>query len=368
MEISHYFRPVHPNDFPQNTHGQSWFNKTHINIDGMPALDDIKLAIIGFDDGVADLIRQELYKYSQIYQIEIADLGNMITAIDPEDTEFATSHVTSYLVENKIVPIFISKDNRWDYAIYRGFEEHDMMITAGYISPEIDLSNHSPLSRMVIHKPNYLFNLSTIGYQTYMTDPLALEAFQHMYFDAYRLGWVNTHMEEIEPVLRSCDFLSMDMRSIRNSDAPGILDGSPNGFFGDEICRLSRYAGMGQRLKAFILNGFEMNHDIKSQTAKLASQIIWYIVDGYMAKHKENPDENPEDFYKYVIGLKENAHEINFYKSKRTERWWMEVPTHVSKHAHHGPHMVPCSYQDYMQACKDELPERWWNMYQKFLG
>lgn len=367
MEINHYFRPINPDDLPQDAHGQSWFTKSQLYIDIMPGLDEAQIAVIGFDDRAADNVRKELYRLSQIYQLEIVDLGNIITTIDPEDTEFAISHVMSYLQERKVIPIFISADNRWDYAIYRGFEDQDLMVTMGMISPNIDLGKHSPLSKMVVHKPNFLFNLSLLAYQTYMTDPLALEAFQHMYFDAFRLGWVNTHMEEVEPVLRSCDMLSLDMRSVRMSDAPGITDGSPNGLFGDEVCRLARYGGMGQSLKVFMLNGINISNDINNQTAKLAAQIIWYVVDGFMARHRENPEENPDDFFKFVIGLKDNAHSINFYKSKRTERWWMEVPTHVNRHAHHGPHMVPCSYQDYQQACKDEIPERWWNMYQKFL-
>jgi formiminoglutamase len=27
--------------------------------------------------------------------------------------------------------------------------------------------------------------------------------------------------------------------------------------------------------------------------------------------------------------------------------------------------MVPCGYSDYLQACKDEMPDRWWQTYQK---
>jgi formiminoglutamase len=29
--------------------------------------------------------------------------------------------------------------------------------------------------------------------------------------------------------------------------------------------------------------------------------------------------------------------------------------------------LVPCSYKDYQDACKEELPEKWWQVYQKFL-
>jgi formiminoglutamase len=45
----------------------------------------------------------------------------------------------------------------------------------------------------------------------------------------------------------------------------------------------------------------------------------------------------------------------------------MEIPNPMNKAAHHGPIVVPCSYQDYIKASNDELPERWWNIYQKLI-
>jgi hypothetical protein len=39
-----------------------------------------------------------------------------------------------------------------------------------------------------------------------------------------------------------------------------------------------------------------------------------------------------------------------FMKSKRTKRWWMGLPS---------GNFVPCSYNDYLIACRGEIPERW---------
>jgi hypothetical protein len=44
----------------------------------------------------------------------------------------------------------------------------------------------------------------------------------------------------------------------------------------------------------------------------------------------------------------------------------MDVPypvNHQIKFERH--HMVPCSYSDYETACSDELPDNWWQTYQK---
>jgi formiminoglutamase len=48
-----------------------------------------------------------------------------------------------------------------------------------------------------------------------------------------------------------------------------------------------------------------------------------------------------------------------FYKSKTTNRWWMEIPGHEDKTKFHEHHMLPCSYADYEQAMRNELPDRW---------
>jgi formiminoglutamase len=42
--------------------------------------------------------------------------------------------------------------------------------------------------------------------------------------------------------------LSVDISAVRQSDAPGNEHASPNGFYGEEICRICRYAGMSDKL------------------------------------------------------------------------------------------------------------------------
>jgi formiminoglutamase len=36
-----------------------------------------------------------------------------------------------------------------------------------------------------------------------------------------------------------------------------------------------------------------------------------------------------------------------------------------AKFGHH--YLVPCDYSDYTTACADEIPDRWWLMYQKLM-
>ena len=63
--------------------------------------------------------------------------------------------------------------------------------------------------------------------------------------------------------------------------------------------------------------------------------------------------------------LKKDDQEIVFYKSNRSERWWMEVPNPNNKVRYQKHHLVPCSYKDYETALREEMPERWWQAFQK---
>jgi len=48
-----------------------------------------------------------------------------------------------------------------------------------------------------------------------------------------------------------------------------------------------------------------------------------------------------------------------FYKSMLSDSWWMEVPTSNLELFPIGKIIVACSYNDYVSASKQELPERW---------
>src|SRR3546814_12147787 len=59
------------------------------------------------------------------------------------------------------------------------------------------------------------------------------------------------------------------------------------------------------------------------------------------------------------------GHEVVFYKSNRSGRWWMQIPYPEQHSRNDRFHLVPCSYRDYQQASSGEMPDRWWKTYQK---
>lgn len=371
IALKDFLQAVNLEALPQPDSAKSWYSELRIHRTDLPELEGVKLAFFGLNDGACDAVRQELYSLVQHYHIPMADLGNILQSASHEDTGVAISEVTAALLRENIMPVFVVEDQRWGYYYYRAFEHYGSYVSLAWIGSGIklwDQSGHGTLlNRIFAHRPNFLFNFSAIGYQSYFTESETLQALQKMYFDTYRLGWVNQNMEEAEPLLRSCDLLMTDMSAVRASDFAAQPHPSPNGFFGDEMCRLIRYAGMSNKMNGWVISGLQSSHAQAPVSAALIAQMFWYFVDGYMARLPENPEESEDGFLKYKVGLKEHSHEITFYKSLRTDKWWMEIPNPQHRANHHGPIMVPCSYQDYLKATTEEIPERWWNIYQKLM-
>jgi hypothetical protein len=162
--------------------------------------------------------------------------------------------------------------------------------------------------------------------------------------------------------------LSIDITAVRQSDAPASAKASPNGFYGEEICKIARYAGLSDKLS--MIGFFENNpaFDKHGQTSHLIAQMMWYFMEGFCFRKNDLPHQNKSEFKKYKVLFKEQNQEVTFYKSKKSDRWWMEVPCPSSLREKYKRHyLLPCSYNDYQTASKEELPDRWLQAYQKLL-
>ena len=74
---------------------------------------------------------------------------------------------------------------------------------------------------------------------------------EKMHFDLIRLGSLRADMALCEPYLRDSDLVSMDMSSVKASGGIEVAHPGPNGFLEDEICSLSRYAGISDKVSSF---------------------------------------------------------------------------------------------------------------------
>ncbi|MBS1596382.1 MAG: formimidoylglutamase [Bacteroidetes bacterium] len=328
----------------------------------------------GVEDGHVN-IRRELYRlYTPVAEkpVRIVDLGEIKTGATLKDTYFGLAAVMLQLLTSKVIPIIIGGTHDMTFGQYLGYQELYTLINMVIIDERIDMEEpngemdaSSYLMPILSHSPNYLFNYSHLGYQTYLNDPKTVDMLESLNFDCLRLGMVRQHISEVEPILRDADMLSIDISSIRMADAPGHVSASPNGFNGEELCQITRYAGLSDKLTSISISEYNPHYDNHGQTAQLIAQMLWYFVEGYYSRKGDMP-ANMDQFLKFTVKFEQYDHELIFWKSKVTERWWMELPYgDRKKYARHQ--MVPCSYTDYEMACKDELPDRWMKVYNKLM-
>lgn len=394
MDISLYFDPVSPEifEFSTPTDHERIFDviKAYKSEGSFPDLDYTKLAIIGIDEDRAallnkgcakgpDHIRRYFYNlFSHWKNLAIADLGNIKRGHAVDDTYFAAKEVIAYLLSNDITPIIIGGSQDLTYANYLAYEDIGRVINIAAVDPMFDLGNdehelnsRSYLSRIILHQPNFLFAYTNVGYQTYFVDKDAVGLMKNLLFDVHRLGKVNLDMEEAEPMIRNADILSIDISAIRASDAPGNFNAGPNGFYGEEVCRICRYAGISDKLSSVGFYEFNPEFDVKGQTAHLIAQMIWYFIDGFMNRKNDFPEDNKdfmENYVRFFVKVDDFEDELIFLKSKKTDRWWMQVAIKNNVHKKYKRHQfVPCSYNDYKAALNQEIPDRWWKVQQKLI-
>ncbi len=347
-------------------------------------LTEIDVAIIGVNetrgafehypgDGAADAFRTQLYKLKKHDGIcRIADLGDLKPGKTKEDTYFGLASIIADLVSRKIIPVIIGGSQDLTFAHYLAYKNLSQVINMAAIDsrfdlgkPEEELNSHSYLGKIILQKPNFLFNFSCIGYQTYFVGQQAVDMMSRLYFDTYRLGAVKTDLSEMEPVIRNADLLSFDLSAIRYSDSPAGSSPSPNGFNGEEACQLMMYAGMSDKMNGLGLYEFNPGNDRDHQTVSLMAQMVWYFLEGFTNRKKDLPAPGKNSFVTYRVTVSGNDRELIFLKSKKSDKWWMEFAMPEGKNLQSRQIYIPCSYKDYQLACNDELPERWWQTFQK---
>ena len=129
-----------------------------------------------------------------------------------------------------------------------------------------------------------------------------------------------------------------------------------------------RYAGLSEKLSSAGIFELCPANDRDGMSAHLAAQMLWYFLDGFAGRKGDDPHMNKSALMKYIVSMHETQSDISFYRSPLSDRWWMEVITgndNKQKYANH--YIVPCSYKDYETACNNEIPDRWWQVYQKLM-
>lgn len=379
LDLNDYFNPVSIEgpDFEHMT-GQAGFpHNIAVHTDNTPIKDPGKyrIAILGVPEGRnspnagsskgPDMVRSQLYKLARIPgRSKIIDLGNMKQGVTFNDTIAGLSDILSSLTGENIFPVIIGGSSALIPAIDRALSQQKSKYIFTAVDPRIDYSNERKepdsfnyLNTIINNHKSTFSHYINIGYQTYLNDQQVINRFLKRRSELVRIGDVRQSIYLTEPLFRDSDVAIFDISSVRQSDAPGTFSPSPNGFYGEEICLLSRYAGISDKLKIFGLFDVNPEFDIRLQTSGLAAQIIWFFLEGFSQKQYETPAlsaSNTGRFIKYHVRVTDLADDLIFIKSNLTDRWWIELPSEKDQNFY-----VACSHEDYLKANHNEVPDRW---------
>lgn len=327
-------------------------------------LQNVQVALIGVDTSNADAIRRAFYPLAYNFPtLNIVDLGNL-----KKDTTSFIIPVLKELHDVDIIPVLLGGQTSHIYAQYQAHYAKRQLTNIAVVDERIhfDLGESDSFNYLnKIAENRKLFNLSVIASQSHFT-PLAISKyFSNRFFESFGLGRVRKNIEELEPTLRDADLLAFNIPAIRSSDTMGQGNASPNGLFGEEACQIVRYAGLSDKLSSFGVYGYETNKDFAQQSAALIAQMVWYFLDGIQHRKHDFP-KSTDNLVEYIVEQKQLDHQITFWKSTKSGRWWMQVPIKTRK-KHQRHKLIPCSLKDYQMASKGELPKRLMAAYQRFL-
>lgn len=302
----------------------------------------------------ADAVRKELYKLFHWHKdVRVADVGNIKPGASITDTYAALRTVLQELVKQDRKVLILGGSHDLTLAQYDLYVKQHKIIEAVAVDAAIDINVESPvpadqfLMQMLTAEPNFIRHYNHIGFQSYFVHPGMLETIDKLRFDCFRVGKVKENMEDMEPVIRNADLFSFDISAIQNAHAPANHL-TPNGFTGEEACMLMQYAGMSNNTGTIGIYGYRNELDNNNLTAKQISHMTWYLMDGILKGNQEARLTDQHNFNEFRIAFAEI--ETTFLQSKRTGRWWVQLPE---------GNYIACSHHDYIIASQNDIPERW---------
>jgi len=346
--------------------------RIHTHQEGPPDLNGVRVAILTLESrlGVGESLhvrfRQQFYQlFTGNWDFICADLGILEPGDRPKDTLFAIQKVVKELHQRNILTVIVGDEQEITLGMFRGLSSLNTFVNLTSIDERFDfggpgalVSDDSYMSRIITEKPNNLKQFTNLGYQSYYVSQEELDLMQKLFFDAYRLGEICADIKEVEPILRDTDILSVDFNVIKAAEMD-YEKGSPNGFDGSQICKLMRYAGLSDRLS--VLGLFPVSSSLRAD--QLLAQMVWYVLEGFCFRVNEYPFSTHEACTKFVVPLEKET--LVFYKSNKSQRWWIEVPKEVKHNNIKQITLLPCAEKDYREAQKGEIPNRWWKSVQR---
>ena len=317
--------------------------------------DNIKnqhIGLVGLDEINSERLREALYKMSFPWNDKkVIDLGNLRNS----DPSFAIQFLRE-LTQGGIIPIVIGKHTNTTKILFEAFAESIPNANMVWLQEAIPQchSEDQYWPKIFQDYPQRINQLGLIGSQSHFRSSSENKLLRRIPYEEIRLGKLRKQMNYAEPILRDADFVSIDAAVLRYSEAPSQIEKSPNGLFGEELCRLARYTGISDKVRGFSIAGFDLVDDPHQITASLMAQVIWYFIDGFYNRKGDYPLKE-QNLTEYLIDIKSLGTKISFWKSTLSGRWWMQLPKSENERKNI---LIACTYEDYLDATKSEIPER----------
>ena len=379
MALADLFLPTSTQAAPPYT-SDSFSSTLHAHTESFPDWEQADVALIGCPTTPTDAtypeaecIRSQLLGLSiPESSLTYVDLGNLKPQSTVEAFHESLADVLTQLRSKKTLAILFGGAPSYSFGQFLGHLEHKGRLSYVQVGSKLFLDtesletsfNHSILT----YQPSPLFQFTNLGYQQFFVSPKELEWLSSQNQTAIRYGELLPDMGESEPHLRNAHMVSVDLSSIRASECPGTLLPSPGGFSATEGCQIARYIGLGQELQSIQLTGYRADKDPEGMGALLAAMMLWYVLLGRSQRTAYQVPQSKSQLRRYNVQLHAGVEAIDFYLHVNSNRWWMEVP-YQSELGKKKPKslMVPCSKREYEIAQQDQIPDKWWTIYNKLV-
>jgi len=388
MDLSTYFEPIDVSivDYRSREFRPMLGDTiaTYVDRDKFPDVEQATLAIIGVNDdrlsvdnrGCAtapDHIRRYLYRLARPHEdMSLVDLGNILPGSEPRDTHFALMEVMHQLLDLGITVVVLGGGDDLVFPIYKAYEILGRVINICSVDSRFNLeggdevNSNNYLQHIILQQPNYLFDYVNMGYQTYFVGQEMIKLMDELKFTTHRVGELQADMTHTEPLVRYSDVVAVDISAVRQTDAPANAVPSPHGFYGEQLCQIARFAGMSDKTSCFGIFELNPNLDNHGQTAHMVAHAVWFFIEGFFNRQNDFPYRDKQYYKRFTVELRDHGMSIVFYKSMRSDRWWMEVPCDDDRRQRYQRHtLIPCNYSDYQRAMENEIPDLWWHYYNR---
>ena len=329
-------------------------------------LNNIDIAIIGLKESCKskekkyiDLnsFRREFYSlYFGDWKVNIIDMGDVINGESISDTYYAVKTINETLLKKNIISFFIGGTQDLSFPIYQTYATIGKYVNLTSIDNKFDFGqvkndfdSTSYMSKILMDENNKLSHYCNLGFQTFLNSQEEIDLLEKLHFESHRLGKIDRKIDLVEPSLRFTDILSIDFKSIKASEL-NFIHNYPNGFESSQICSIARYAGLSNRISTIgIFEIFE--NDISNA---LLAQTVWYFVEGFCLRIEEDPKSEHFKGKHYHIDL--GNHQIKFYQSDLSQKWWFELLEKNNKSIDFS--LIPCNYEDYLDACNNNISNK----------